>query len=66
MNIVYWIFPETKGLGLEEVAEVFGEDVTLGYQAGDKALAYGLDESIKRPASINYVEDSDIKGKSPV
>lgn len=42
MNIVYWIFPETKGLGLEEVAQVFGEDVTAGYEAGEKAMAVHL------------------------
>lgn len=38
MNVVYWVFPETRGLGLEEVAQVFGEDVTAGYEAGEKAV----------------------------
>lgn len=38
MNIVYWFFPETHGLGLEEVAMVFGDEATVGYVAGESAL----------------------------
>lgn len=43
--IVYFVFPETRGLGLEEVAQVFGEDVSEGYRAGEVAL--GLDEKVE-------------------
>ena len=58
MNIVYWIFPETKGLGLEEVAQVFGEDVTRGYRAGDEALEYGTDAGLFKPeGSADHTED---------
>lgn len=57
MNIVYWIFPETKGLGLEEVAQVFGEDVTAGYKAGDHALEYGIEEVNKDDVSVEHIEE---------
>lgn len=67
MNIVYWIFPETKGLGLEEVAQVFGEDITNGYKAGDKALAYEDNEDFNRKsASIEYVESHFVSKKDDV
>ena len=64
MNIVYWIFPETKGLGLEEVAQVFGEDVTVGYKAGDRALEYGLDEENKGGVSVTHLEEKLDQNKS--
>ncbi|KAK6458509.1 general substrate transporter [Scheffersomyces xylosifermentans] len=66
MNIVYWIFPETRGLGLEEVAQVFGEDVSAGYSAGDTALRYGLDVALKPSISHEESVDHDLsKQESP-
>ena len=50
MGIVYFIFPETRGLGLEEVAQVFGEDISDGYAAGENALHYGIDDTIPKPS----------------
>lgn len=58
MNIVYWIFPETKGLGLEEVAQVFGEDVTRGFTAGGKAIEYGTDYNLsKSDMKVEHIEN---------
>ncbi|CUM49392.1 unnamed protein product [Debaryomyces fabryi] len=36
--VVYFFFPETQGLGLEEVAQIFGEDITDIKMAGDNAV----------------------------
>lgn len=36
--MVYFFFPETQGLGLEEVAQIFGEDITDIKMAGDNAV----------------------------
>lgn len=36
--IVYFFFPETQGLGLEEVAQIFGEDITDIKMASDNAV----------------------------
>ncbi|CUM53836.1 unnamed protein product [Debaryomyces tyrocola] len=58
MNIVYWIFPETKGLDLEEVAQVFGEDVIREYRASDEALEYGTDADLfKSEGFVDHIED---------
>ncbi|KAK6455943.1 major facilitator superfamily domain-containing protein [Scheffersomyces xylosifermentans] len=59
MNIVYWIFPETRGLGLEE-------DVSAGNSAGDTALRYGLDVALKPSISHEESVDHDLsKQESP-
>lgn len=57
---VYFYFPETRGLGLEEIAQVFGEDVTGGMEAGERAVVVegGVEqgmESVK--GEVSYVED---------
>lgn len=36
--IIYFFFPETFGLGLEEMAQVFGEDISDMQYAADKAI----------------------------
>ncbi|SGZ49615.1 CIC11C00000003332 [Sungouiella intermedia] len=57
MGIVYFIFPETRGLGLEEVAQVFGEDVTRGYVAGETAIAAELENK----PHVSHVDSLDLK-----
>lgn len=59
-SIVLFIFPETKGLGLEEVAAVFGEDITGAFKAGEKAI--GLQEEEK--PTVHLVENIDLKTAS--
>lgn len=38
MVVIYFFFPETKGLGLEEIAQVFGKDITDMKLAADNAV----------------------------
>lgn len=50
---VYFIFPETFGLGLEEMGQIFGEDVTIMKEAGDNAI---IDDSMKH--KVEHVENT--------
>lgn len=53
-NIVLFIFPETKGLGLEEVAAVFGEDITMAIKAGEEAI--GLQDDKPTAVHLEHIE----------
>lgn len=48
--IVYCFFPETYSLGLEEIAQIFGEDVTAMRQAGDNAI---MGDDLGKPEVIH-------------
>lgn len=64
-SIVYFFFPETHGLGLEEVSTVFGDEATVGYVAGEYALR-STAGSIKEVGEVTHVEEILKKEKSPV
>ena len=57
-GIVYFIFPETYGLGLEEIAQSFGEDVTQIEQAADGVI---LNDDIGKP-QVKHTEDIESEG----
>lgn len=66
LALIYFFFPETKGLGLEEVAEVFdGPNALAGVNAmkemgldvhADKALAVGAEDGLTRRKGAAVVE----------
>lgn len=51
IGIVYVFFPETYGLGLEEVAQIFGDDISHIKRAGDKAIVDD-DISLRKTNSV--------------
>lgn len=52
--IVFFIFPETYGMGLEEIAQIFGEDITPIEHAADNEI---LGEVVEKP-SATHTEDA--------
>lgn len=65
--IVYFFFPETYGLQLEEIAQVFGDDVTYIMAASSKAVGDGDGylESSSTKENVSAIENIGPK-KSPV
>lgn len=60
-TIVYLFFPETFGLGLEEMAQVFGEDISNMQYVADKAIVVNqlLEEHVLK-SSVYHIEDKQL------
>lgn len=59
--IVWWLFPETKGLSLEEIGELFGDDVAVELTQLTSEERDLLDQKIlseKTDGEAVHIEDS--------
>ena len=54
MVVIYFFFPETKGLGLEEMAQIFGEDITDLTMDADNAIIEPRDHDLK--SKVDHIE----------
>ncbi|CAN6600988.1 galactose transporter [Trichomonascus vanleenenianus] len=54
--VVYFFFPETLGLGLEEIARVFGDELVHG---DDSADAFRRLNALRKQQELEYVEHVD-------
>ena len=54
MVVIYFFFPETKGLGLEEIAQIFGEDITDLTMEADNAIIEPREHDLK--SQIDHIE----------
>ncbi|CAR65604.1 DEHA2D00440p [Debaryomyces hansenii CBS767] len=54
MVVIYFFFPETKGLGLEEMAQIFGEDITDLTMDADNAIIEPREHDLK--SQVDHIE----------
>jgi MFS family permease len=59
-TIVYLFFPETFGLGLEEMAQVFGEDISDMQYVADKTIVVNQSEAHVLKSSVYHIEDKQL------
>ncbi|KAK6458150.1 hexose transporter [Scheffersomyces xylosifermentans] len=60
MVVIHFWFPETKGLGLEEVAKIFGEDISDLMFEAQQAIAEPANLG-KRKVEVNHIEDASVE-----
>lgn len=54
--VVFFLFPETKGLGLEEIAQIFGEDISDITIEADNALIVPSEYDLK--SQVDHIENA--------
>ncbi|ABN65882.2 hexose transporter [Scheffersomyces stipitis CBS 6054] len=60
MVVIQFTFPETRGLGLEEVAKIFGEDISDLMFKAQQAIVEP-ESPTKRKAEVEHIEDTKSK-----
>ena len=56
MVVIFFLFPETKGLGLEEIAQIFGEDITDLTIEADNAIIEPEEHEFK--SQVDHIENA--------
>lgn len=56
--IMYFFYPETKGLSLEEISAKFGDTVAVDYTRMDEEARRKLDKGLALGMEVELVEDT--------